>query len=89
MSKVIKATGYRPLSHVVQTDQGKYYMVDSNDTVDQSYETMAFEWDEKKNKVKNWIEQFQMLHVTQKAMEKKHKDICENLEKYMYGIEDE
>ena len=33
MSKVIKPTGYRPLSHVVQTEDGNLYMVSSADTI--------------------------------------------------------
>ena len=41
MSKIIKDTGVRELSHIVELNN-EYYYVDSNDTFDMGYETMVF-----------------------------------------------
>lgn len=80
MSKVIKMTGYRPLSHVIQTDDGNYYMVDSNDTFDRGFETMVFDWDIKRDEVSDWVDNYQELHDDYEEMEKRHHFICENYE---------
>lgn len=57
MSKVIKETGNRELSHIVQTADGKFHYVDSNDTFDKGYETMSFPCKES-GEVTSWLEEY-------------------------------
>lgn len=80
MSKIVKKTGYRELSHVVQTDDGQYFMVDSNNTFDCGYETMVFEWNIEEDGVDNWIEKYCERYESEKDMENRHKEICKHLE---------
>lgn len=87
MSKVIKSTGYRALSHVVQTEDGNLYMVDSNDTFDCGYETMVFPWSKRRNEVKNWTDLYCERYKSDGDMYAGHKRICENLEEYIGGEE--
>lgn len=83
MSKIVKESGYRELSHVVQTDDGKMYLVDSNDTVDCGYETMAFKWNDKKDKVVNYREVYVEYYDSWEDMECKHKWLCSHLEEVL------
>lgn len=53
MSTVIKEIEDREHCHIVQTADGKYYYVDSVDTWDRGYETMAFVCN-KNGKVESW-----------------------------------
>ena len=82
MSKIIKESGYRKLSHIVKCDD-IYYLVDSNDTFDRGYETMAFLYDIKKDEVISWLESYVKWYKTEEEMEKYHFEICENLERYL------
>lgn len=89
MSKIVKPTGYRALSHVVQTDNGEYFMVDSNYTLDYGYETMAFEWDERKDEVSNWCESYVERYRDKDTMAHRHEQICNNLEQYLHEREEQ
>lgn len=89
MSKVIKPTEYRPLSHVVQTEDGTLYMVSSDDTFDYGRETMVFPWSKRKNGVKNWAGLYCERYKSDGDMYAGHKRICENLEEYIGGNENE
>lgn len=73
MSKIVKETGYRELSHIVQTKDGKRYLVDSNNTFDVGYETMVF-------LCGKWNELFVKRYQSEKAMRKMHYKICGSLE---------
>ena len=80
MSKIIKSTGNRELSHVIQTDDGKFYVVDSEDTRDCGYETMVFDWDILANKISNWLELYVEWHNSETEMRLRHYIICKNFE---------
>lgn len=86
MSKVIRATGNRPLSHIVKIEARAltgYYYVDSNDTFDCGYETMVFPYDIKENEVASWLEIWCMHYETQEQMEFTHNFVCNNLEQFI------
>lgn len=83
MSKIVKKTGYRELSHVVQTDDGCYFMVDSALTSDCGYETMVFSWDNKTNKVDCWAELYCEHYRNEDDMSRRHEAICDHLENYL------
>ena len=83
MSEVIKSTGYRELSHVVKTNNGNYYMVDSNDTPDRGYETMIFTWDEQEDEVESYMDIFCEWHESYSQMQERHYYIIEHLEEFV------
>ena len=83
MSKIIKESGYRELSHIVQTDDGKMYLVDSNYTEDCGYETMAFKWDDKKDAVVNYLDVYVEHYRTWYDMEHGHEWVCSHLEEVL------
>ena len=72
MSKIIKETGYRELSHIVECENGKYYFVDSNKTLDHSYETMVFSWNIEKNDVVSWNELYCKRYLDYYEMKESH-----------------
>ena len=84
MSRIIKATGYRNLSHVVRTKNGKYYMIDSNDTPDAGFETMGFLWDFKKGRVLYWGELYAERYDSEDEMNLRHFEICQDFENYVW-----
>ena len=79
MSKIIKETGYRELSHIVECD-GQYFFVDSVYTLDHAEETMVFEWDIGENDVVSWSELYCKRYSNYDEMKKGHYFICQNLE---------
>lgn len=83
MSKVIKPTGYMPLSHVVQTEDGNLYMVRSTDTMDRGRETMVFPWNKRRNEVQDWDDLYYERYKSDSDMYAGHNRICENLEAYL------
>lgn len=82
MSKIIKESGYRELSHIVKSND-KYYLVDSNDTMDAGYETMVFFYNIKDDEVEDWGDLYCKRYNTEKEMEKHHFEVCKNIEKYL------
>ena len=85
MSKIIKNTGYRNLSHVVETVIGTQYMVSSAFTLDNGFETMVFLWNVRKDGVEKWSEEYVEWHKTEREMTERHKWLCENLEAVLEG----
>ena len=81
MSKIIKNTGYRELSQIVQVGNELYY-VDSNNTIDKGYETMVFRCDANHN-VTSWLELYCERYSTEDDMRNRHHYICRNLECYI------
>ena len=82
MSQIIKPTGIRELSHVVKANNGQYYFVDSNDTLDKGYETMIFECD-KHGKNIDWSGVFVEHYSTYEAMKENHNYIINHLEEVL------
>ena len=82
MSKIVKETGYRELSHIIKS-KNKYYLVDSNDTFDFGYETMVFLFNIKEDDVENWGDLYCKRYTTEEEMKKHHFEVCENIEKYL------
>lgn len=82
MSKIIKESGYRELSHIVKSNN-KYYLVDSNDTIDAGYETMVFPYNIKEDEVEDWGDLYCERYNTEEEMEKHHFEVCEDIEKYL------
>lgn len=80
MSKIIKETGWREFSTVVETTDGEQYLVSSADTFDAGFETMVFGWDKTHDTVANWHELFCTRHSSYDEMQQVHEKICENLE---------
>ena len=84
MSEIVKhANSGRELSHIVKTDTGVYYYVDSNDTPDAGYETMAFLYDEEKDEVAYWSESYAAWYKTYEQMEEGHFYACNHLEEML------
>ena len=84
MSKIIKhAESGRKLSHIVKTDNGSYYYIDSNNTYDAGYETMAFIYDEKADNVGSWGEVYVKHYTTSQEMIEGHRYACEHLEELL------
>lgn len=82
MSEIIKESGYRKLSHIVKGND-KYYLVDSNNTLDAGYETMVFLFDYDENDVIDWRDLYCERYKTEKEMEQHHFEVCEDIEKYL------
>lgn len=83
MSEIIRETGNRELSHIVKTDTGSYFYVDSNDTYDCGFETMVFMYDEKKHEVAGWGELYVEHYDTYESMKNNHYAICNRLELFI------
>ena len=83
VSKIIRQEYDRDLAHIIQTDNGSYYYVDSANTFDAGYETMVFDYDMKNDEVASWSDRFCLHYATFDQMCKGHFAICENFEKVM------
>lgn len=84
MSEIVRhSEADRALSHIVRTDSGHYFYVDSNDTIDCGYETMVFWYDEKHKEVSDWGELYVRRYDTFYDMRKGHYYICHLLEKIL------
>jgi len=81
MSKIIKETGMRELSHIVKSNN-KYYFVDSNNTFDFGYETMVFSCDENGENI-DYSDLYTGWYDTEEEMRKIHYKICNELENYL------
>lgn len=81
MSEIIRhSEAYRRLSHICKTDTGYYFYVDSNETVDCSFETMVFTYDEKNKEVSDWMDLYCRHYDTYNDMKTGHYEICQTLE---------
>lgn len=86
MSKIIKYDlSDRELANIVQTSDGMFYYVDSCYTMDAGYETMAFVCDDREHdfEVLSWTDRCCRRYPSVEDMIAGHKEICENLEKYL------
>ena len=83
MSKVIRDEAGRDLGQIVQTNDGKYYYVDSADTWDRGYETMVFSYDFEKGEVDCWTDLYCVNYNNFGNMVKLHTYICEHLEEFL------
>ena len=81
MSKIIKGTGVRELSHIVELNN-KYYFVDSNDTLDVGYETMVFSCDKNGDSI-DWSGLYTERYNTEEEMRESHYKVCNELENYL------
>ena len=86
MSKILKETGYRELSHIVEC-KGKKYFVDSNNTFDGGYETMVFNTIGEDEEV-DWEDLYAEWYDSYEEMKQKHYEICNNLENYIDNEEE-
>lgn len=82
MSKVAFAVAHRELGHIVKTEDGKLFYVDSTETFDAGFETMVFPCDED-GQVTSWFELYVEHYKNEKEMEQRHKYICRNLEEVL------
>lgn len=82
MSKVVKVCENRDLGHIVRSDDGNYYYVDSNDTIDCGYETMVFEADED-GEVVSWSHLYCKRYSSYEDMEHSHNYIVNHLEEVL------
>ncbi len=90
MSKVVKRVrkflqreNNNYVAHVVRTNDGKYYYVDTADTFDIGPETMVFRFDEKKDVVASFTELYAERYATMEEAYAKHEQIIDNLESYL------
>lgn len=83
MSKSVDWSGWNELSNVVQTDDGKMYVVDSCRTFDSGFETMVFRWSKKKHGAENMRELYYEHHTDEVVMAERHEYICNNLEELL------
>jgi len=81
MSKIIKETGMRELSHIVKSNN-KYYFVDSNNTFDAGYETMIFSCDENGENI-DYSDLYAGWYDTEEEMRETHYKVCSELENYL------
>lgn len=79
MSRSIEIVRDRVLCHIVQTEDGNYYYVDSCDTWDRGYETMAFKCS-KTRIVKSWREVYCRHYDTAEDMIEGHAYAVNHLE---------
>lgn len=84
MSKVIKKMPNRPCAHIVQAfDENHFYYVDSNETFDAGFETMAFPYDIEKNEVQSWNDVAVAHYANLVDMLLGHISFCEELEEHI------
>lgn len=86
MSKIIEYDlSDRELANIVQTSDGMFYYVDSCYTMDAGYETMAFVCGDREHdfEVLSWTDRYFRRYPSEEDMIAGHKEICENLEKYL------
>lgn len=76
MSKIIKETGWREFSSVVETNDGEQYLVSST-----GGETMVFEWNKTEDDVDNWMHIWSDHYATYEQMANAHEIICKHLER--------
>ena len=89
MSKVLKAIKPREIGHIVQTEDGKTYYVDSCYTTDHGLETMVFAFNLEADEVSDWMDLYAEWYDSVDEMVKRHEEICLNLEKYLGNGQDE
>ena len=82
MSEIIRKVEDREMAHIVKI-QDKFYYIDSVDSFDCGYETMAFECD-KEGEVSDWGDLYCARYQSFASMKSGHDEICENLENYLY-----
>lgn len=84
MSKIIKhSNSNNPLSHYVQTSDGKYWYVDSQLLPWRGkYETMVFEATDK-CKVRSWMGVYANILNSEDEMKEEHERLINNLENYI------
>lgn len=87
MSKVVSKLEERQMANVVNVLDCFYY-VDSADTFDFGYETMAFKSDKDGN-VSDWGDLYCRRYASEEEMKIGHDEICSNLEEYIDVIEKE
>lgn len=80
MSGIIRPIKEREMGHIVKTDDGMYHYVDSAFTPDHGYETMSFLWDEEKQEVFSWGEEYAAWYGSPEEMENGHSYACTHLE---------
>lgn len=81
MSIVVKKIDQRDLAHVVKVEDD-YYYIDSANTWDKGFETMAF-WCDSEGKVTSWRDVACEHYATAEEMEKGHMHMIEHLEDYL------
>lgn len=81
MSEIIKkADSDRELSHIIRTDSGNYFYIDSNNTFDAGYETMAFAYDMENDEVDSWADLYVKHYKSYEKMKKGHFYVCTHFE---------
>lgn len=80
MSKILSRIKIRKLAHIIRTDMGFCYYVDSANTFDHGYETMVFPYDPYTGNI-NYKSVFTKLYDKEWQMNAGHSYICKNFEK--------
>lgn len=88
MSKIIKAANIRQLSHIVETDNGKWYLVDSRDLsnscLGSGLELMVFKVSKRTKCVSDWKNPIVEEHPkTYEELYTLHNKVCNNLEAFL------
>ena len=93
MSKIIsEQTGLRGFGHIVETEDGKQYVVSCVEFEPDSvlckapYELAVFRWNKKAGKVTNWSDLIMRRYYDMAEMLQKADDICSNLETYLTKV---
>lgn len=68
------------LSHIIKTESGDHFYVDTSNTLDHGWETMSFPYDDKESKVSNWNETYAEWYDTEAEAVEGHFALCENYE---------
>lgn len=84
MSKILFQKELFPLRHVVQTEDGLNYAVDSCRTFEGHLETIVFKARKGNGNITNYKELYFRRYSSEEEMETGHYEICENLEKYLH-----
>ena len=88
MSKVVKPASIRQLSHIVETDDGKWYLVDCQDLrgniLGGGLELMVFKVRKRSGTVSDWKHPVLEEHLgTYEELYVRHHQITQHLEQYI------
>ena len=90
MSKIISdQTGIRGISHIVQTEDGKQYVVACADfepgsvLCNSPYELAVFRWNQKAKAVTNWTDLYVRRYNDESEMLHDFDSVCNDLETYL------
>lgn len=88
MSEIIQTISGREHAHIVQTEDGKYYYIDTAKLAaplvgKECYETAVFAYDKERDEVKTWEELYLQRFYDRYDLAPIHNYICYHLEEFI------